>query len=87
MSRKEDKVQNETPAFTFDQVLEMVAQWPVEQQEMLFDVLRRRQIAIRRKEIAQNVRETRAAYRQGELQAESASDAIDHLRTLLAEEV
>jgi hypothetical protein len=54
---------------------------------MLFDVLRRRQIAIRRKEIAQNVRETRAAYRQGELQAESASDAIDHLRTLLAEEV
>jgi len=57
-------MQNDTSVFTFDQVLEAVSQWPIEQQEMLFDVLRQRQIAIRRQEIAQNVREARATYHQ-----------------------
>ncbi len=79
-------MQNEVPTFTFDQVLETITQWPFEQQDMLFEVLYRRQVTLRRQEMAQNVHDAVTAFHQGELQAESASDAIAHLRTLLAAE-
>ncbi|MBN1873146.1 MAG: hypothetical protein JXA33_02880 [Anaerolineae bacterium] len=79
-------MQDEIPTFTFDQVLEVVSGWSFEQQEILFDVLRQRQIALRRQEIAKNVHEAVTAYHHGELQPESTQDAIAHLRVLLAEE-
>lgn len=80
-------MQAEAPTLTFDQVLETVTQWSFEQQEMLFEVLRRRQITLRRQEIAQNVSDAVAAFRRGELKPENASDAIARLRASLTAEV
>lgn len=71
---------------TFDQVLDIIAQWPRERQEMLFDVVHQRLIDAQRRDIAQSVQESVMAYRQGELPAEDASAAIARLRALLAEE-
>ncbi len=79
-------MQAKSLTLTFDQVLETVTQWPSEQQEVLFEVLHHRQIALRRQEIARNVSDATAAFHRGELQPESVADAIAHLHTFLATE-
>lgn len=68
---------------TFDRVLDAVMELDRNQQDMLLDILRRRQIEARRVEIAQNAREAREAYHAGELEPEAPDDLIRRLHASL----
>lgn len=75
-----------TPMLTFDQVLDIITQWPREQQLALAEVLHQREIAADRHAIAASIAEARRAYRNGELVTEDAPAAITRLRAALGEE-
>ena len=68
---------------TLDRTLDMAMQLPSEQQEMLLEIMRRRQIEMRRREIAENAQASIAAFRAGELQPRSADEVINELRQSL----
>jgi hypothetical protein len=57
---------------TLDQAIDTALQLPAEQQEMLVDILRSRQIEARRQEIAADALASIAAFRAGKLKAYSA---------------
>ena len=65
---------------TLDRTLDMAMQLPLEQQEMLLEIVRRRQIEMRRREIAEDAQVAIAAFRAGELQPRSADEVISELR-------
>ena len=65
---------------TLDRTLDMAMQLPSEQQEMLLEIVRRRQIEMRRREIAEDAQAAIAAFRAGELQPRSADEVISELR-------
>jgi hypothetical protein len=70
---------------TLEQVLDTVMQLPLEQQEMLIEILHNRHIEQRREEIAQNAQEVLADFRGGKLKPQSVNDVITELRTTLDE--
>ena len=57
---------------TLDTVLDTVMELPLEQQEMLLDIVRKRHIERRRQEIARDAQESLAAFRAGQLRPQSA---------------
>jgi hypothetical protein len=71
---------------TLDEAIDTIAQLPSEQQEMLIKILRNRQIDGRREDIAQHARHMIAAYRGGQLRAQSAKDVIAELHQDLAKD-
>lgn len=68
---------------TLAAAIEVVEQLPMDQQDMLVQIIRNRQIERRREEIAQNGLEALAAYRAGELKSYTAAEAIAELRNML----
>ena len=68
---------------TLAAAIEVVEQLPTDQQDLLVQIIRNRQIERRRNEIAQNGREALAAYRAGELKSYTAEQAIAELRNML----
>ncbi len=68
---------------TFEQVVEMVRQFPTEQQEMLADLIRRWHIETRRREIARDAQESLATFRSGQLKPQSAQAVIKELQQSL----
>lgn len=68
---------------TLDQAIDTALQLPSEQQEMLIDILRNRQIEARRQEIAADARMSIAAFREGKFTIQSAEDAIANLHQSL----
>jgi hypothetical protein len=72
-------------AVTLDQVLDIVIQLPVEQQEMLIRILRKRQIESRRRRIAQDARDSLAMFRAGKLKPQPVQQVINDLRQALSE--
>ncbi|CAN1210037.1 hypothetical protein TUMEXPCC7403_07570 [Tumidithrix helvetica PCC 7403] len=68
---------------TLAEAIEIVEQLPVEQQDMLVQIVLSRQIERRRDEIAQSGREAIAAYQAGELKAYTAAEAIAELSNIL----
>ena len=68
---------------TLAAAIEVVEQLPIDQQDMLLQIIRDRQIERRRDEIAQNGREALAAYRAGELKSYTAEEAIAELRSIM----
>lgn len=71
---------------TLDQTLEMAMQLPPEQQEMLVQILNRRRIEARREQMARDAEESIAAYRRGELKAQSVEEAIRELHKFCGED-
>lgn len=71
---------------TLDQAIDTALQLPPEQQEMLVEILRNRQIEARRAEIAAEARQSIADFRAGKLKAQSAEEAIADLHLVLEEE-
>ncbi len=67
---------------TLAAAIEVVEQLSTEQQDMLVQIIRNRQIERRREEIAQNGREAMAAYQAGELKSYTAEEAIAELRNM-----
>lgn len=71
---------------TLDRVLDTVMELPLEQQEMLLDIVRKRHIERRRQEIARDAQESLAAFRAGQLRPQSAAEVIVELRQVLDED-
>ncbi|NJO80068.1 MAG: hypothetical protein HC827_17155 [Cyanobacteria bacterium RM1_2_2] len=69
---------------TLDQVLDIALKLPIEQQTMLIEILRYRQIEARRAEIAAHAQQAINDFRQGQLSPQSADTAIAELRQLLS---
>jgi len=72
-------------AATLDQALDMAMQLPLEQQEILLDILKRRQSERNRHEIAEDAQTSLAEFRAGRLVIQSADEAIDELHRSLGE--
>lgn len=70
---------------TLDTALDTVMELPLEQQEMLIDIVRKRHIEHRRQEIAQDAQESLASFRAGQLKPQSATEVIVELRQALVE--
>jgi hypothetical protein len=77
---------NSPMAMTFEQVIEMIRQFPDEQQEMLIDLIRGWRTETRRREIARDARESLAAFRSGQLEPQSAQAVITELRQSLEDQ-
>lgn len=68
--------------FTIDKVLDEIMQFDFNTREMLLEILRKRQIAERRKEIAANARKAKAEFKNGKLKHRTSAEAIKHLDSL-----
>lgn len=68
--------------FTIDKVLDEIMQLDFATREMLVDILHKRQIEERRKDIAGNARKARSAFKHGKLKAHTSSEVIRHLNSL-----
>jgi hypothetical protein len=64
---------------TLDQTLELAAQLPIEQQEMLIDILQRRRVDQRRAEIAASAKASIADFHAGKLPPQSLDSIIQQL--------
>jgi transcriptional regulator with AAA-type ATPase domain len=71
---------------SLDKVLDEAMDLPLEQQEMLIQILQRRMIERRRDEIATDAAATLAEFRAGKLKAQTANEAIASLREFLQSE-
>ena len=69
-----------------DKVLDEAMALPIEQQEMLIQILQRRMVEKRRDEIAQDAAYSLAEFKAGKLKAQSATEAISELREFLEDE-
>ncbi len=70
---------------TLDEVLDGFEHLPAEQQAMLLEIIRQRQSAQQRHQIAQNAQHSMDLHRAGKLRPGSAEDIIRSLRAALAE--
>ena len=71
---------------TLGEAIDTIVSLPPEQQEMLVEILRHRQIDGRREDIAQHAQQMIAAYRDGQLRVQSAKDVIAELHQDLAKD-
>jgi hypothetical protein len=69
---------------TLDQALDAAMQLSLTEREMLVDILYRRQIEMRREEIASDAKKAIKAFHAGKLKPASASDLLEHLHASLA---
>ncbi|WP_242518377.1 hypothetical protein [Halochromatium roseum] len=66
-------------AVTLDEAIDVVLHLPSDQQEMLIDILRHRQIDGRREEIAEDAQQMKALLYRGQLEPQSAREVIADL--------
>ena len=64
---------------TQDDAIDAASRLPADQQQMLIEILRNRQIDARRREIAEDAQQAMALFRQGKLVPQSAKDVISEL--------
>lgn len=64
---------------TLDKTLDAAMQLPPEQREMFVDILRKRQIEERRKEISENARKAQEELKAGKLQSRPIEEIIQEL--------
>ena len=67
---------------TLDETLDSIMQLDSLSREMLLEILQKRQIEERRKEIARNGKQARTDYKSGKIIAATASDIISTLNSL-----
>ncbi len=72
---------------TLDYAIDTVMQLPIEQRNILINIIRRRAHENRRREIAQDARQAMVAFRQGKLKPQPAQEIITELRQFLQEAV
>jgi hypothetical protein len=68
---------------TFESALDAVSQLSIDQQEMLIDIVKKRNAEVRRRQILEECREGLAEYRSGILKVQTAEEAIADLRSYL----
>ena len=65
---------------TLDHAIDTAMQLPLEQREMLLEILHSRHIEARREDMARDAEESLNAFRAGELKGQKAIEIIDELR-------
>ena len=68
-----------TQTVTLDEALDFVERLPRENWKTLVDIIRKREIELRRDEIVQNLIEGRAEYARGELKPMTVAEAMKAL--------
>ncbi|HEY9703117.1 MAG TPA: hypothetical protein V6C58_11760 [Allocoleopsis sp.] len=68
---------------TFEQVLDLVTELPLDQQEILIEIVQHRTAQMRRKELAAESQTALVEFRKGNLKPQTAEEAIMELRTYL----
>ncbi len=68
---------------TFESALDAVSQLSIDQQEILIDILKKRNAEVRRRQILEECREGVAEYRSGVLKSQTAEEVIADLRSYL----
>lgn len=63
----------------FQEALDIVESLPLQQQEELTDIIRRRNIERRREQLVQDIKEARAEYARGECSQGSVEDLMKEL--------
>ena len=71
---------------TLDQAIELAMKLPIEQREILLEVIRKRDIEARRAEIAADARGSIDDFRAGRYTPQTAEEVIEELRRSLGEE-
>ena len=66
-------------ASKFQEVIDQVEALPPDDQALVIDIVRQRLIQRRRGELAQDIAETRAAYKRGDVRRGTADDLIAEL--------
>jgi hypothetical protein len=69
-----------------DRVLDEAMNLPIEQQEILIQILQRRAIEQHRDEIARDAKLSLAEFREGKLKIQSAAEAISELQEFIQDE-
>ncbi|MFM2311386.1 MAG: hypothetical protein RLZZ04_662 [Cyanobacteriota bacterium] len=67
-----------------DQILDEAMNLPLEQREILIQILQRRMIEQRREEIAQDAKLSLAEFREGKLRIQTVTEAISELTNFIA---
>jgi len=70
---------------TLEEAILTVNQLPLEQREMLLEIIKNQMIEARRAEIAQDAKEAIAAFHRGELKPQPIENIISELKTTLTE--
>ena len=68
---------------TLEQALNMVSQLPIEQQEMLIQIMPNRLTENRRQEIADDAKQAISSFHRGELKPQTADEVIAELQKSL----
>lgn len=68
---------------TLEQALNTVSQLPIEQQEMLIQIMQNRLIENRRQEIADDAKQAISSFHRGELKPQTADEVIAELQKSL----
>ena len=68
---------------TLEEAILTVNQLPVEQREMLLEIVKNQMIETRREEIAQDAKEAIAAFHRGELKPQPVEEIIAELQATL----
>ena len=71
---------------TLEEALNTVNQLPLEQREMLIEIIKNQMIEASREEIAQNAKEAITAFHRGELKAQPLEDIIFELQETLTKD-
>lgn len=71
---------------TLEEAIFTVNQLPIEQREMLLEIIKNQMIESRRKEIADDAKKAIAAFHQGELKPQSMESIIVELQASLTED-
>lgn len=72
---------------TLDQATDTVLELPPQQQEMLLEIIYRRQVEARRQAIAQDAQLSLAALRAGQLRSQPVAAILAELHAALADDV
>jgi hypothetical protein len=68
---------------TFEQVLDLVTELPLEQQELLINIVQHRSAQMRRKKLAADSQTALVEFRKGNFKPQTAEEAIRELRNYL----
>jgi len=71
---------------TLEEAILTVNQLPLEQREMLLEIVKNQMIETRREEIAQDAKEAIAAFHRGELKPQPIENIISELRATLTKD-
>lgn len=71
---------------TLEEAILTVNQLPLEQREMLLEIVKNQMIEARRDEIAQDAKETLKAFHSGKLKSQPLKDIISELQASLNED-